>query len=123
MRRIRGTVATCRAADMIGSSTKGREGRASHGSGPAQFRSLPPDANPDARVGAWARHEKLCNYREPRAGQANDAAATSNTLTHVRRCHGDQDSRAGSGRTKTRKDEAQLWSESKGLLTGKSCRP
>ena len=52
------------------------------GGGPAQFRSLPPDASPDARVGS---PRQACNYRKPRAGQANDAAATTtNTRTHTR---------------------------------------
>lgn len=107
-------MATCLAADMIGSSTKGDGGRFPRWWSCPNFQitSGARCQSRRARVGAWARHatprhETLCNYRvrEPWTGQANDAhihTTDARTLTSGRCCHGDQDSRAGSGRTKTR---------------------
>jgi hypothetical protein len=111
---------------MIGSSTKGDGGRFPRWWSCPNFQitSGARCQSRRARVGAWARHatprhETLCNYRvrEPWTGQANDAhihTTDARTLTSGRCCHGDQDSRAGSGRTKnSRDDEAQLRPESK----------
>lgn len=85
---------------------------ASRGGGPAPiFRSLPaPDANPDARASArgLATPRDALQLPGPRALDRTGERRThthhtdARTLTSGRCCHGDQDSRAGSGRTKTR---------------------